>query len=241
MNKILLLIVALAAAGSITAQNRAIARGAEPGELYITDAWYGVFNPYMPIYYDTLRMAIYRLTENGKKLTIQHDSDYFGNPQNSMTWGYILADATPGTLYTRCSYSKNNYTHTALWVSFDYGKNWTFREENKGSMGYFVENVEGFIYRAGYNGTFKSEDYARTFDLINDKQLNVDECGFEECEFFTLSLRNFYHTYDCFQNYINITIDEEYVGNNTKVNYISFQKGSKKYICTHRWTLRYLY
>jgi len=60
-------------------QNRSIARGATTGELYLTYYWYGVYGSMGPDSYDTLRTAIYRLTENGKKLTIQYDADSFAD------------------------------------------------------------------------------------------------------------------------------------------------------------------
>jgi len=126
-------------------QSRNVARGAVPGELYLTSVWYG-------IYYNTLQGAVYHITENGKKLTIQYDVDYFGNPEQIMMPQYILADATPGVVYNKQTYFKNSYTYTALWVSFDYGKNWVFREENIGTKGYFSYNVEGLIYRGGGRG-----------------------------------------------------------------------------------------
>ena len=110
MKKLLLVFIILAATtGSITAQDRIVARGAELGELYITGFWYGIYYGGPPVY-DTLRTALYRLTENGKKLTIQYDADNFANeynpPGSVMIPSYILADATPGTLYTKNTYSK---------------------------------------------------------------------------------------------------------------------------------------
>jgi hypothetical protein len=121
MKKILFFLILLtAASGYITAQDRMVARGAEPGELYISGFWYGIYWGGPP-YYDTLRSVLYRLTENGKNLTIQYDADCFANeynpPGSTMIPSYILADATPGTLYTKNTYDKNNYSHTSLWVS----------------------------------------------------------------------------------------------------------------------------
>ena len=46
------------------AQNRNITSSADQGELYLTGAWYGIYNPILgPPYYDTLKTAIYRLIE----------------------------------------------------------------------------------------------------------------------------------------------------------------------------------
>ena len=214
MKKILFFLAILLTTTHISfAQNRVVTRGAEPSELYLTSVWYGIYNPIYPAYYDTLQMAIYHLTENGKKLSIQYDADYFANPETILLPEYILADATPGVLYGRGYYSKNSYSHTSLWVSFDYGKNWTFREENMGNLIYFPANIEGLIYRTGSDwndGTFKSDDYATTFIMIDNTSMFISEPGFEECEFFSFALRELSHTYDCFQNYVNITIDEEF-------------------------------
>jgi len=85
------------------------------------------------------------------------------------------------------------------------------------------------VYRAtsggAYIGTYNSYDYAESFTLINDKKINANDCGFEECEFFTISLRDFYHTYDCFQNYINLTIDEEFVFGNISGRFPDVYRG----------------
>jgi len=217
MKKVLFLIVFLATAtGSITAQTRNIARGAEPGELYIATIWYGIYDPdWGPPYYRALRTAVYRITENGKNLTIQYDANYFEENIDSVMYPFfILADATPGVIYNSVHYYKNWYEHTALWVSFDYGKKWTFREENIGAHYYYPANVEGLVYRTGMDGTYCSYDYAETFALIKIQQITAHEPGFEECDFFSLIGRGFYHTNDCFENYINITIDEEFVFGN---------------------------
>ncbi|MDR2970915.1 MAG: hypothetical protein LBU83_03160, partial [Bacteroidales bacterium] len=208
------LIILAAASGSITAQNRAQARGAELGELYTNDPWYAIYDP-SGSYYDILRMAIYHLTENGKKLSIQYDEDYFANPETTMVQGYVLADATPGVLYVRCYYSKDSYPHTALWVSFDYGKNWTWREENMGNLLYFSANFEGLIYRGG-GGVFKSTDYGATFFNVEGGVGLQSEFGWKEEEIFAIGTYNgydgiLYHTYDLFKNYIEIPIDGQYV------------------------------
>ena len=94
MKQILLFFTVLIATFSISsAQNRTIARGAEPGELYLTGSWYGIYDPiWGQPRYDTLRTAIYRLTENGKKLTIQYYADDSAHPELIMQPQFILAD-----------------------------------------------------------------------------------------------------------------------------------------------------
>ena len=219
MKRTLLLLTALTAITLFTsAQDRGITRGAEPGELYMTNFWWGRYNPYPP-YYDTLRTAVYRLTENGKKLTIQYETCYFTtNPEIEMYPSAIIADKTQGALYNKVNYSKNSYTHTALWFSDDYGISWIQREENMGANTYFSHNLEGLLYRAASAGsqigTYNSYDYAYTFSKIRDRAINAKDPGLVECEFYTINLRAFYHTFDCFENYSSITIPLEYAYGN---------------------------
>jgi len=220
MKKTLLFITILIVTSHISfAQNRGIARGAEPGELYLTDLWYGIYGPVGPPFYDTVRAAIYRITENGKKLTIQYDADYFAEyytpPGSVMMPGVILADATPGALYTRNTYSKNNYTHTSLWVSFDYGENWIFREENIGSKTYRSVNLEGFLYRGGTDGILKSENFGNTFTNFDVAGVGM-EAGLQYGEGWRVWVTNPYqgrifHSYDFFETYIEIPIDSQFV------------------------------
>ena len=212
------LFLALIFTSFANAQNRAYSRGADPGELYINAPWYGIYDQmYGPPFYETLRMTIYHITENGKKLTIQYDADYFANPETTMVQGYIPADATPGVLYAKCFYYKNSYPHTSLWVSFDYGKNWTFREENEGNQFYYSSNFEGVIYRGG-DGSFKSNDYANTWNLLHNYGTTLNaESLFDESEFIAITtevyynIRLLYHTHDFFLTATEISIDEEFV------------------------------
>ncbi|MCL2042194.1 MAG: T9SS type A sorting domain-containing protein [Bacteroidales bacterium] len=219
MKRILLILIILAAATGATAQNRYIARGAEPGELYISGGWYGTYDKvYGAPYYDTLRTAIFRLTENGKKLTIQYDDDALvGNP-DEMSSGIILADATPGVVYCKNYYGKNDsYSYTSLWVSFDYGKYWTFREENIGQLFYYVADFEGLIYRGGGGEVSKSIDNGNTWQKIKDQGYSLNgECGLDSCELFGITGSsipwNLYHTYNWFDSYDTIPIDTQFVG-----------------------------
>ena len=210
-----LLFITIALVYSITfSQSHAIARGAAPGELYLTSFWYGIYGPQGPPYYDTVRTAVYRLTNHGENLTLQYDVDYFADlftePGSVMQPAYILADATTGVLYARRVYEKNWYDYTQLWVSFDYGKNWVFREENIGSNGYFVVNVEGLMYKSE-NGTFKSTDFSETFLYLKAGNFHTfSECGIEEEEVFAIIGRSLLHTCDLYQTGNVLTIGEEY-------------------------------
>ena len=146
-----LVMIALLLSIAATAQDRSIARGAEPGELYMVDCWYALYmeGSGYPHYKD-LQYALFRMTENGKKLTIQYDvSMVYFDPETMVTPGGILVDATQGVVYMKNGIYKNGSDYTTLWVSFDYGENWMFREENQGfnSIFYYAANIEGIIYK----------------------------------------------------------------------------------------------
>ena len=224
MKKIYLLFILLISASCLLqAQNRTIARGAEPGELYLNGLWYGIYNPiWGPPVYDTLRKAVFRLTENGKKLTIQYDVDFFAydytDPCLVMQPQFILADATPGALYSKCTYPRNSYSHTALWVSFDYGENWTLREENIGNVGYFASGLsDGIILKGGENRTvLQSKDYGESFVFYFEVPIPyaLGDCSYKECEFLgigSLYNKELHYTNDCANSFAVIPIDEDFM------------------------------
>ena len=193
-------------------------RGAIPGELYLTGSWYGIYDKNLgPPYYEILRSATYRLTENGKKLTKQYDANYFANPEIVMQPQIILADATLGVLYSRNTYYKNSYEHTQFWVSFDSGKNWTSIEENIGRVGYFAAGLDaGVLYRGGENRTvLQSRNFGESFEFLFTVPIpySTREIGYQECEFFGFG--NNYHdlqyTSDCANSFIVIPIGEEFI------------------------------
>jgi len=218
MKKIILLLTLLFVITTLTfAQNRGIARGAEPGEFYLTNYWYGIFGPDAPPEYTELRKALFRITENGKKISIQYDADHFAefytDPGSVMQPRIILADATSGVVYNKDTYHKNGYPYNSLWTSFDYGKNWIFREENSWPIGYYVANFEGLIYRGGNYKIFKSEDYGYNF-LESDYGPGGSEPGLQNGEGFSLwysSNRLLRYSSDFGKTYLEIPIDEEYV------------------------------
>jgi hypothetical protein len=203
------------------AQNRGVTRGAAPGELYIAGPWYGIYSPiWGPPYYDTLRTAVYRMTENGKKLTIQYDADYFTEDIYEMRPEIILADATTGVLYNRQMYLGNDgYVYTQLYASFNYGKNWNLRDENIGGSAtintYYTANIEGLIYKRGVMTSYKSEDYGTNFCSI-ETGTPSGEPSFLNGEFFSIGTINpyvgrLYHTYNMYETYDIIPIDSQYV------------------------------
>ena len=218
MNRIILFLTFLTIANSVSfAQNRGIARGAEPGELYLTGFWWGHYNPFPP-FYDTLRLGIYRITENGKKLAIQYNANYFGNPEIEIIPRVILADATSGVVYNKLTYYKEDgYPYTQFWFSDDYGINWLLREENMGSHQYFPANVDGVIYR-GVGGLVKSIDYGQNFVRVENLNYIGKEPGLEEKEVFNIVGSFNYgvltHTLNYFETYTQIIIHNQFIYGN---------------------------
>ncbi|MCL2042192.1 MAG: T9SS type A sorting domain-containing protein [Bacteroidales bacterium] len=217
MKRLLLCFCALTIAGVTVAQNRAVARGADPGELYVTGTWYMIYGPGGPPHYDSIQKALFRLTENGKKLTVQYAASYFySNPETTVIPSNILADAKPGVVYMKADFSKNSYPYTMLWVSFDYGKYWTFREENIGGRSYHAANVEGVLYRGNYGEVSKSIDYGQHFILMKDISRIGKEAGLNDEEFFYVTGSDpyqykFWHTNDLYLTCTEISIDSQFI------------------------------
>jgi len=203
--------MALLLSTAATAQSRTIARGAVAGELYMTTECYGIDNSGQG--YDTILYALLHLTEHGKKAEIVYSCNYL--ERDKMQPEVVLTDATEGVVYIHDQILRNGYIDDRLWVSFDYGKNWELRDEPVYQSAYVVANVEGLIYRAGGwgygGGAYKSTDYGETFIKVENMSRLGKESGLKECDFFSLIGRGFYYTYDCFENYVNLTIDSLYV------------------------------
>ena len=215
MKRFLFLLTILTATGNIlNAQDRYIARGADFGELYMANSWYALYDLGGHPHYKDIQKAIFRVTENGKKLTIQCDASYFYSDYQTMVVpDYILADATQGVIY---SCHKQAYDYTSLWVSFDYGKNWTFREEYFGRKFYYSANAEGLIYQ-GWEGAeiLKSTDYAETFSHVEGTCWTHSEFGWDKEEVFMIGTFSGYplklfHSYNLFQTYTEIPIDDKF-------------------------------
>jgi len=214
MKQILLFLSILILAINISfAQGRFEARGAEPGELYMYRHWYALYNihPIYGPYIDTSHVSVLRLTENGKKLTVQYSID-IENCENlskdTVIPAFILADATPGVIYTEYS----NYFCSFLWVSFDYGKNWLFREEYSTGVGYGGTGLsDGVIFKGGENRTvLQSRDYGESYNYLLTLPIpySIKEIGYQECEFFSLaSTPHLTYTNDCANSFTSLPID----------------------------------
>ena len=237
MKRGLFFIIALiAASGLLNAQQRSIARGAEIGELYTQNVWYGIYNSvWGPAVLDTMLRAIIHLTDHGKSAKITYAEDpsvhkietpYYDTTK-IVPW-IIVADATPGVIYnkgSRYSYTLG-YWVQSFWVSFDYGKSWTFKEEERAPSYYFPSDFEGVIYKTKYlgyegNGVYQSTDYGETWQKIGNRQYiyHFGECGWNYSDFFGVignypNTSYLYYTDDWFETSIEFPIGEEYIFGN---------------------------
>ncbi|MCL2041810.1 MAG: T9SS type A sorting domain-containing protein [Bacteroidales bacterium] len=217
MKRVFLLLVLAAISGSITAQERYITRGAEEGELFMSVHWYCDYG----FWGDTVYDAILHITENGKKVAINHSVE--SRPPDSgiadslpMQIYHVIADATPGVLYNvDWCYDTEVYPYTRLWFSDDYGTSWELRDKQIGNNAYFVANVEGLIYRGGWEGVCKSDDYGTSF-LKTEIGSAGSEPGLQDEEAFSCGSYEPYkgrllHTYDFYKTYTQVSIDSQYV------------------------------
>ena len=223
LKKVLLVIVALLLGFAASAQSRFITRGAEEGELYMSATWYCNYG----IWGDTLYNALLHITENGKKVEINHSVEYQSPDAGTaddlpMQLHYVMADATPGALYIADWYmTYQSLENVRLWFSDDYGKNWELRDKQVGKNPYYISNFEGLIYRGGWAGVYKSEDYGNTWQIIRDfKHTMRDECGLDTCELFGITGNyptdpwSIYYTNNWFDTYTVIPIGEDFVFGN---------------------------
>ncbi len=151
-----------------------ITRGAQPGEIYLSAQWY-VDN------YGQIHYAIFHSTDNGENLTLKYNN--IETPlSGEMKIGKVLGDASIGTLY--------NYGYNELWVSFDYGTTWIFRENIGTDSRYSSGTTEGEIYKYCNNPTsflYRSTDYGQTFEEINSGVFGFPEVGTNEGDFYMLT------------------------------------------------------
>jgi len=205
MKKILFFLTLFLSTTTIShAQERFIARGATPGELYISADWYEKY------YSEEAPRMVSRLTQNGKKLTIQYYANQYNNTSDVMLPGFVIADATSGVIY-----QKGIMGDERFWVSFDYGQSWIYRESYGYPTSYYGSNVTGLIYRGGWLGWFYSINFGESFEIFMPPKGGIIEPGMDSCESFGIGrIDNVYklaYTNDCGQFVIRIPIDEQYV------------------------------
>jgi hypothetical protein len=191
-------------------QTRNLSRGAMPGEFYFSSVWYANLNFWGEVI--EAKRGFFRITENGRKLTINYNDDF-----SYALWfpRYILADVTPGIIYTFL----NCHEDPKLWISYDNGNNWELRQSTTGVY-YYSANVECLIYMAGAYGAYfrKSNDCGYSFSDVDIIKVG-SEPGLLDGEFFSVSNADIYynipakikHTYDFYETYTEFTIDSQFV------------------------------
>jgi len=174
-----------------------ITRGSIPAEVYISRLWY-------QDNYGLLHSAIFHSSDNGDNILKKYENIQ-SPPGGEMAVEKVLGDATPGALY--------NFGDNELWVSFNYGDSWEYREDYPGYTNFFSGVNQGLIFKGNNQGFFKSTDYATTFELLPiTVNCPFTEVGFSEPEFYGIYGEpgwyfNFVHTIDYGQTCIEIPID----------------------------------
>ena len=174
-----------------------ITRGAQPGEIFIATDWYadntGMFHK-----------ALFHSENNGENLDLKYET-LWEPPPGEMRLGKILGDATPGAIY--------NYGWHELWISFDFGENWEFREDYPDYSRYWGGEHEGTIYKGGWGLLEKSNDYALNFEIVSDPpNCPISDIGIDNGEFHGIDGNAgekfyLYHTNNYAINYTEIGID----------------------------------
>ncbi len=155
MKKLLCSIIAFVAVASSYTQNDQIARGHEPGEIYMTSIWYE------PSLWEERYDAIFYSSDNGETIGIRYAQEVYSS---EMPIADITSDATPGVLYN--SYQKN------LWISYSYAYSWNKLDPpgNHTNL-YTAGTTEGEIYiRSAVQDVklSRSTDFGENFTLVNN-------------------------------------------------------------------------
>ncbi|NOZ47039.1 MAG: hypothetical protein GXO79_09690, partial [Chlorobi bacterium] len=182
---------------STSSINAQITRGAVEDEIYISISSYWDFSNF--------HMVILHSTDNGENLSLQYEN-IDNSPEGEMQIRKIIGDATPGVIY---NYSFGN----GLWVSFDYGVNWIFKDNSSLYARYWGGETEGVIYRADSGLLYKSNDYAQSYEVVASPPYGqISDVGFTDGEFFGIygfAGEGYYihHSIDYDNTYTEIPID----------------------------------
>jgi len=174
-----------------------ITRGSQPGELFISTDWY-IDNS------GNIHYAIFHSTNNGENIYLKYEN-IETPPGGEMCVGGVLGVTTTTVLY--------NYGNYELWVSFDYGENWEFREDFIDYFGFWGGGYEGTIYKGGWGLLYKSNDYGLTYEVVsNPPNCPISDIGYLDGEFYGIDGNAgesffLYHSYDYANTFTEIPID----------------------------------
>jgi hypothetical protein len=174
-----------------------ITRGAQPAEIYISTDWY--IDNLGKIHY-----AIFHSTDNGEHISLKYENLEVP-PPGEMQVGRVLGDATPGALY--------NWGWNELWVSFDYGVSWEYKEIGPDHIIYLSGQSNGTIFKIISAELSQSDDFGNDFTVItNPISCPICEPGYYLGEFYGINGNIgtglfLDHTLDFANTYTEITID----------------------------------
>jgi hypothetical protein len=193
-----------------------ITRGVQPAEIYISTDWY--IDNYGDIHY-----AIFHSTDNGEHIILKYEN-IETPPPGEMQVGRVLGDATPGALY--------NWGWNELWVSFDYGESWEYKEDYSYAK-YATGFYNGEIYRRSNYNLYRSENYGETFELIVISLSEpLSDVGNQEGELFGFTGSagigyNLYHSTDYGLNFLTVPIDSSVAFYSVSGHYPQISRGTE--------------
>ncbi len=161
---IILLLLNILSIQNINSQTR----GASPGEIYISTDWYAAS--------EGIQYGIFHSTTHGQYIYPMYNN-LQSPPPNEMKVGRILGDATPGALY--------NWGNNELWVSFDYGESWEFREGYPDNARFLSGQDNGNISKRIGAILFHSQNFGSSFaEITNPISSPINASGLYLGEFF---------------------------------------------------------
>jgi len=188
--------------------------------------------------YGQVHYAIFHTTDHGEHITLKYEN-IETPPPDEMKVGKVLGDATPGALY--------NYGNNELWVSFDYGESWEFKE-NLGNTNYMSGQNGGTIFRRIGAELSQSNDYGNIFTVVTSPiNCPIREPGFFLGEFYGINGNVgeglfLDHTMDYVNTYTEIPIDSNVAFWSISGNYPQISRGTEPgEIYLVSWWLDYQY
>ena len=213
-NLILMLMLAFLYGSTAQAQ---ITRGAVPAEIYISTDWY-VDN------FNDLHYAIFHSSDNGENITLKYENIEVP-PPGEMQVGHVLGDATPGALY--------NWGWNELWVSFDYGESWEYKEDGPDHVRYLSGQSNGTIFKIIGAELSQSDNYGNDFLVItNPICCPIREPGYYLGEFYGINGNIgeglfLDHTLDFANTYTEIPIDSSVAFYSVSGHYPQISRGTE--------------
>ena len=194
-----------------------ITRGAQSAEIYISTDWY--IDDLGKIHF-----AIFHSTDNGETITLKYEN-IESPPPGEMQVGLVLGDATIGALY--------NYGWNELWVSFDYGESWEYKENGPDHVKYLSGQINGTLFKIISAELSQSDNFGDDFIIItNPISCPIREPGYYLGEFYgingNIGVALFLdQTLDYANTYIEIPIDSSVAFYSVSGHYPQISRGTE--------------